>query len=860
MKTFKKVLASTLAAAMVVTALPVTPANAAAAPKLSTTKAAVYVGQSKTIKVTTPKTWKKVKVKATTSKKSVATVKASKKKITVKAVKAGKAKVTVKVTGKKSGKSVKKTLKATITVKNPTLAVSATNVVAVGSTEAIKATVKPANAKVSYKTSDATIATVDAKGVVTGVKAGDVTITVSAKSGKKTVSKDVKMTVKTAILKSATQTEANKIEAVIAGDTKDLKAGDFKVTNTATNATVAVKAVTAKKNVADTFVIETFGEMTDAKDYSVEYAGTAVKFTATDGAVAKVGITTKEIPAASATEVKATTLDKNGVILKYFGIDEGNTSKGYATSEVKFAKGYQDGSKLYLPAVGDTATVKVTYHTGTFGTDGKETGNIEDTFTVSAVDPSLVNLTYAVTVDNADATHSTAPAWKANSFKANNQVKIGDVRTAYVRITKEDGTDIDNYSDYKVEGSDKTKLLVAETTLTSGNATKIAVNGVAEGSAYILVKKDDKTVASLPLTVVGKPVATTLDLNKTSATVTKDSNKVPASVTATIKDQYGNPMSTDSAKITVLGTPNKDAKFNNATVKAGDDVTNGFTINDNKTFTFDGSKFDTKGTYTFKISSKNGDKTLDRTFTVNVVNAPANGVAQSYEVKVDNAEIDTTINAKGEMPSNIKVNVAQMANGAAFDVVDAQYVKYVVKKGTDTIFETSGKTSAAINSGSNGTADLTIAAVNQNVAKYDKLLSAGTYNVTATFYVKTTSTGSLFSVSDATGYKKVTVGGSFVIKDTQDSKVTFTIENNDLTGTVATAFASQSYVKVYYDGQLQTIDPSDVIEVKGTSLTNGGAYVTTVKLYVTVSGSNGQVKVPVTVTVNDQFKNCSALK
>ena len=488
MKTFKKVLASTLAAAMVVTALPVTPANAAAAPKLSTTKAAVYVGQSKTIKVTTPKTWKSVKVKATTSKKSVAKVKASKKKVTVKAVKAGTAKVTVKVTGKKSGKAVKKTLKATITVKNPALSVSAASEVAVGSTEAIKATVKPANTKVTYTTSDEKIATVDAKGVVTGVAAGDVTITV--KAGKTT--KTVKMAVKKAILKSATQTEANKIEAVIVGDTKDLKAGDFKVTNTATNATVAVKTVTAKKNVADTFVIETFGEMTDAKDYSVEYAGTAVKFTATDGAVAKVGITTKEIPAASATEVKATTLDKNGVVLKYFGIDEGNTSKGYATSEVKFAKGYQDGSKLYLPAVGDTATVKVTYHTGTFGTDGKETGNIEDTFTVTAVDPSLVNLTYAVTVDNADATHSTAPAWKANSFKANNQVKIGDVRTAYVRITKEDGSDIDNYSDYKVEGSDKTKLLVADTTLTAGNATQIAVNGVAEGTTYILVKKDDK--------------------------------------------------------------------------------------------------------------------------------------------------------------------------------------------------------------------------------------------------------------------------------------------------------------------------------------------------------------------------------
>ena len=103
--------------------------------------------------------------------------------------------------------------------------------------------------------------------MVTGVKAGKVTIT--AKAGKTT--KTVDMEVKTVILKSATQTEYNKIEAVIVGDTKNLKAGDFKVTNTATNGTVAVKSVTAKKNVADTFVIETFTGMTDAKDYFLIY-------------------------------------------------------------------------------------------------------------------------------------------------------------------------------------------------------------------------------------------------------------------------------------------------------------------------------------------------------------------------------------------------------------------------------------------------------------------------------------------------------------------------------------------------------------------------------------------------------------
>ena len=212
MKTFKKVLASTLAAAMVVTALPVTPTNAAAAPKLSTTKAAVYVGQSKTIKVTTPKTWKKVKVKATTSKKSVATVKASKKKITVKAIKAGTAKVTVKVTGKKSGKAVKKTLKATITVKNPSLTLKAASEVAVGAKETVKATVKPASTKVTFSSSDDAIATVDATtGEVTGVKAGEVTIT--AKAGKTT--KTVKMAVKDFILKDVKQATTTKLNVIL---------------------------------------------------------------------------------------------------------------------------------------------------------------------------------------------------------------------------------------------------------------------------------------------------------------------------------------------------------------------------------------------------------------------------------------------------------------------------------------------------------------------------------------------------------------------------------------------------------------------------------------------------------------------
>lgn len=99
MKSSKKVLAFALAAAMVVTAVPATNAQAASTAKLSAKKATVYSAGYKTVTVKTPKSWKSVKVTATSNKKSVATVKkTAAKKIKVTGVKPGTAKVTVKVT------------------------------------------------------------------------------------------------------------------------------------------------------------------------------------------------------------------------------------------------------------------------------------------------------------------------------------------------------------------------------------------------------------------------------------------------------------------------------------------------------------------------------------------------------------------------------------------------------------------------------------------------------------------------------------------------------------------------------------------------------------------------------------------
>lgn len=819
MKTFKKVLASTLAAAMVVTALPVTPANAAAAPKLSTKKATVYVGQSKTIKVTTPKAWKSVKVKATTSKKSVATVKASKKKVTVKAVKAGTAKVTVKVTGKKSGKSVKKTLKATITVKNPALSVSAAGEVAVGSTEAIKATVKPANAKVTYTTSDATIATVDEKGVVTGVKAGDVTITVSAKAGKKTVSKDVKMTVKKAILKDVKQTEVTKVVATVVGDTKDLKAADFKITNTATNATVAVKSATADKNDATKVTIETFTEMKDAKEYTVVYDNVTVKFTATDATPSKVGIDTVQIPAAAKTKVQATLTDANGVILGRTPLDQADSSKGKVTSAVTLTKGYQDGTQIYLPAVGDTATIKVTYHTGTFGTDGKETGNIEDTFTVTAVDPSAVNLSYAMTISN------NAPAWTAASFQANNKVAMGADKSAYIRITKDDGTEISNYSDYKVESADKTKLLVTETAL-ADSKTGVAVRGVAEGTTYILITKDGKAVYSLPVTVVGKPVATSLDLGKTSATVmTGKSVEEVASVT--LKDQYGDSMSGYTLTSEILSKPEGSTESG----AIG-------TTSDASKYVVKGSDFAKVGTYQIKLTAEKDSKKLSRTFTVTVVKEET--TPQSYELKVSAPEVDTTVGKDDTVEATSKaidISVARKANGAAIDEM-SDSVTYTIKNAKGEVVYDATHAKDYVDDTTTG--KLTVKPYTVNAKNIKKNLAAGTYSVQATFEVNS---------------KKVVVNGTFTIKDTQDTRVSFNILDNKFgTNTVAAAFAltgDAKKVKVFYDGVEQDNTKLDAQNVKGVALTNGGAYIKTVDVYVNVSGGDNYVLV--TLNVSDQL-------
>ena len=716
MKTFKKVLASTLAAAMVVTALPVTPANAAAAPKLSTTKAAVYVGQSKTIKVTTPKTWKSVKVKATTSKKSVAKVKASKKKVTVKAVKAGTAKVTVKVTGKKSGKAVKKTLKATITVKNPALSVKAADIVAVGATEQITATVKPANTKITYTSDNTDVATVDEKGLVTGVKAGDVTITV--KAGKTT--KTVKMAVKDVILKDVKQTTTTKLVATIAGNTANVKASDIVITNTYSKANFAVKSVSVDSKDKTQVTIETYVAMNDGKDYTVTLADVTKTITATDGKIvaATISPATVAVPTPAndsngnnVNDLSAKFTDANGVEIATVAADSQNLD-GFAYVEWKVDatnNGYLSGKTLNLYKVGNTAKVTVIAHTGKYNASAVEEGNVTAEATITGVAPEAVTTTgWSVKLGTSADNKATT------EFKNVKEAKVAVKDTgvvAYIQRTESNGKTANASTGYTFESSDIDVMTVG-TPQNIKDATAIAINPYKAGNAYIIVKdaKTKAVVTTLPVTVVAERKVTSLTLDKNAFTLSSaaDIDK-DVTVKVTAKDQYGE----ESKIVTGVTCKNANSKVTTDVI----DVT-GNEIKVNKPALVDGK--DTSNTYIVEY------KDIKVTFTIVVRKAGVK--ATTYDLSLSADKVDAVIKADATKNTTVTATVCGYdANGVKVSVVSDLAVTWTLQKdGKD------AKDAKGVTTGSSITINDTVSG---------KQMAAGTYTLKASYdnkvFVKT---------------------------------------------------------------------------------------------------------------------------
>lgn len=626
-------------------------------------------------------------------------------------------KVTGKVKTKKGTEKADKTLKATITVKNPSLTLKAASEVAVGAKETVKATVKPAGTKVAFSSSDDTIATVDATtGEVTGVKAGEVTIT--AKAGK--TAKTVKMAVKDVILKDVKQTTTTKLVATIAGNTANVKASDIVITNTYSKANIAVKSVSVDAKDKTQVYVETYVAMNDGKDYTVTLADVTKTITATDGKIVAATIspatvvvpTPNSVDGKNANDVSAKFTDAKGVEIAT--VDANATAlDGFAYVEWKVDatnNGYISGKTLNLYKVGNTAKVTVIAHTGKYNASAVEEGNVTAEATITGVAPETVTTTgwsvkFGTSADNKAATE----------FKNVKEAKVAVKDTgvvAYIQRTESNGKTANASTGYTFESSDIDVMTVG-TPQNIKDATAIAINPYKAGNAYIIVKdaKTKAVVTTLPVTVVAERKVTSLTLDKNAFTLSSAAGiDKDVTVKVTAKDQYG-----EESKI-VTGVTCK-----NANSKVTTDVINvtGNEIKVNKPgLTKDGK--DSSNTYIVEY------KDIKVTFTIVV--RKAGDKVTTYDLSLSADKVDAVIKADATKNTTVTATVCGYdANGVKVSVVSDSAVTWTLQKdGKD------AKDAKGVTTGSSITINDTFSG---------KQMAAGTYTLKASYdnkvFVKT---------------------------------------------------------------------------------------------------------------------------
>ena len=780
-------------------------------------------------------------------------------------------KVTYKTSTKKNAKAKTKKLTYTLKVAKVGVTLSGDSVVAIGSTTKLTNTKKNSSrAKITYTSSDDSIATVAADGTVTGVKAGKVTITAKITVGKDsaTTTKDVE--VKNYVLKAVKQTKANEFESTIVGTTKNIKPSDITMKNTETNVVVPVKAVSVDSKDATKVTLTTFANVTDGKTYEVTLDGTTQTVVATDGKIETVNVNKATIPYATETEIKLVSKDVNGVIIDEVAYGKQDSSK-YDFS-LSTSNGYVNGSKLYLNKIGDTATAEVTYKTGKYDANGKPEGNITSgKLTITAVDQASVN-SYDVKIAKAGK--------KFDKVVANKQIAVGETsaNTAYFQIKDVDNNEISYYTDYTVESSDNSILMVDDASIADKEAV---LTPVKAGTAYLLIKKNNTIVGSVAITVVAEKAVTTMSVDKASVALSTQLAK-PETVTASFKDQYGADIKGDADKVSVscLSTSADKVKTDDVTANASSKYFSVAQNGNNVAVTFNVANV-TKGSYVYKIAyMKDGKEVCAKTVNVNVQTPADPGKGSvSYALNVNTAKVDTLVddnhNKAAGTNYDVTVDVTESIGGVPYATLkpadtiadgktgaDATTVESIVYKVVDkdgkAIFDDVTKVNNVTNAAIQATnGKLTVNTVSFSAISAQKNLAKGTYTVTA---VITTKKGTNDPV-------KTTFTTSFVVEDSQPAGEVSRVKDTVAGGTIkAMAEAAFKYV---YEGTSYAASDADetltVTNVEGITndnkkidsknfatetLTTKGKKVTVSKIVVEVKTGDKGYKVNIEVPVN----------
>lgn len=698
-KNFFKKLAFVLALAMVITSIaPAAVMTSSAAPAIVKSNGSTFSGTyatGKTFKVKLSGVTGEVKWKS--SNKDVATVGLTSG--TVKTWGAGEATITATVV--KTGKTYKKVLKvyerATSFTTNYDEGISLKK----GDTPVtIKTTLTPSNSTddVTYVSSNKEVVTVGLRsGKVTPVKDGSATITVYSKTAKATspnssttIKKEIKVTVGE-VMETVTQTAVNEVEAIFNVAVTDVKATDFTITNNSTKVNYAVKEI---KKDGNKVVITTYQNMNDAKEYTVKCGDATANFTATNGQVASVTIDPITVQVETETSMAVVLKDANGVVVERVKYGSANSNVTFTIETDQY--GYVAEDKLAISEIGRTAKAKAVYHTYKYDDNANEIGAITTEATITAVPkvvPTFTNQTYTIAKDKPSD-------W--SKVTTNSVISVG--RNSNLWVYFKDSTGKVAESGYTLETSNKDKLLVTD----NGNMSA-SITGLAEGTEYVLVKKDDVIVYSCPVAIGKAGEATKVVFDKTNFVLSNSKNiNEPGELKVQTEDQYGNKEDASSVVVECLSASNKKASdINDASGMY-------FSVNGNKV-TFYSNGLDA-GTYTYKIKANDSDK-LVKPFVV-TIKTPSG--SESRRLLLTETTTDTKF-VGGE--KDVKLRVGIFKGGVLESYEDVKDAKLTVTKDgkevTDTI--TSDAASAS------GPA-ITIKTVELNGNDVSKL-AVGNYNI-----------------------------------------------------------------------------------------------------------------------------------
>lgn len=860
MKSSKKVLAFALAAAMVVTAVPATNAQAAAkTAKLSSKTVTVAVGsakkQTKSIKVVTPSNWKNVKVKVSSSNKKVATVKATGKTVKVTGVKKGTAKVTVKVTAKKGKKPVKKTLSAKATVINAGLKfTSDVAEVNTGATLDLGVKKSPKAAKLTCTSSDEAVATVK-DGVVTGVKAGKATITVTSDYGK-TIKKDVTVKDTVAQLTAVKQTASNAFTATFSADaSKTITKDDFKVVATDGSQEIAVKslAFAADGKSADVTLFKNF---TDKTAYKITCKTAESTLTAEIGDVTKVEITTASAQLNVETPVEFKLKNANGIDITPAADADAHCTVEITGDYAACSTATPSKATITMNEVGKTADVTVTYNSNKAGAQAvSATAKILCVEAVARDGGKIFTVNPGTRKLKNDPDNKSAKFYLPGIASDSAKVAIDKIAQVYFCATDEkNAAKVISYDSYEVESAnDAIASATVDSSYAAGKYAIIKISGNSVGSTQLNVTAKVNGKASkytIPVTVYDPLKAATIDvtLDRTQMSNVKD-DEYYGKLTAKLLDENKNevranyeinviPNVTSNGSIFITKTTESvtDSHVNNPT--AGKDDEDVFKPVNAKEVKVWAQNADAK-TYTIaiKASDVKTGKTFEKKVTVTVgdiettASKAASGLNVSYGIEFRNAKDDGLANKIDVNPVDTNDDAVYARLYATYNGLFAGYVR---------------------NGGSQIASTGTNVHAKNNITKIQALVKYGTEN-----FNEATGNVDLFATAPNTyNSKNATLGNltstSVKVVGTPGGTVTYNVKDQTKNINVA---RSGNYVVEYriYDDATD----SDKYTTKTRSLVvDNTAYipkvdVTTTTLTTTVTDTNIKDVLTTTVDMNN---------